>query len=138
MMRFLGIRFVRIHVALYRLMKGRVVSFGGRILLLETVGARSGLQRVSPVMCVQRQNGDLAVAGSAAGEVKHPAWVHNIRANPRVAVQRGSDRFSAHARFADEPERSMVYKEFEEIAPPFREYPKKTDRVIPIIFLERL
>ncbi len=109
---------------------------GATLLLLHTVGAKSGQPRVNPVVCIA--DGDrLVVVASAAGAPKSPAWYHNLVANPNVEVEYGADRFAALATPAAEPERSELYAKVAAGFPAFNEYKAKTDRVIPVVILTR-
>jgi deazaflavin-dependent oxidoreductase (nitroreductase family) len=107
-----------------------------RLLLLHTTGARSGQERVSPL--AYRRDGDkLLVFGTRGGAPKHPAWYHNVRANPRVTVEVGNERFDANARVADADERDRLWDEAKQEIGSFADYETKTKRQIPVIVLER-
>ena len=108
---------------------------GFPLLLLTSTGARSGALRVNPVAYFD-VDGKIYVVGSAAGRDKNPAWVHNIRANPHVTVEIGSDAAKpATARELPRDERDSVYRVVVERAPGFGEYQEKTDRLIPVFEL---
>lgn len=108
---------------------------GFPLLLLTSTGARSGAQRVNPVAYFD-VDGKIYVVGSAAGRDQNPAWVHNIRANPRVSVEIGSQGpRAATARELPRDERDSIYRIVVERAPGFGEYQERTDRVIPIFEL---
>lgn len=109
---------------------------GARLLLLHTVGAKSGKQRVSPVMAFDL-DGRLAVVGSYAGADKDPAWLHNLRANPDAHIEIGTDAYDVRAREMPRDERDAAYVHVVEQAPGFGEYQDKTERVIPVIELQR-
>ncbi|MEV0680074.1 nitroreductase family deazaflavin-dependent oxidoreductase [Actinosynnema sp. NPDC050436] len=123
----------------FRANKGVVGGpFEGRnLLLLTTVGARSGEARLTPL--VYTRDGDrLVVAASAAGAPKHPAWYHNLLADPKVTVEVGEERFEATATvIADRAERDRLYAGLVAHAPGFADYELKTDRLIPIVVLDR-
>ncbi|OBK79272.1 nitroreductase family deazaflavin-dependent oxidoreductase [Mycobacterium sp. 1165178.9] len=108
---------------------------GFPLLLLTSTGARSGAQRVNPVAYFDI-DGKIYVVGSAAGRDNNPAWVHNIRANPRVSVEIGSEPAKpAIARELPCDERDSVYPVVVERAPGFGEYQQRTDRLIPVFEL---
>lgn len=108
---------------------------GFPLLLLTSTGARSGAPRVNPVAYFDIA-GKIYVVGSAAGRDNHPAWVHNIRANPRVSVEIGSEPAKpATARELPREERDSIYPVVVERAPGFGEYQQRTDRLIPVFEL---
>ena len=108
---------------------------GFPLLLLTSTGARSGAQRVNPVAYFDI-DGKIYVVGSAAGRDSNPAWVHNIRANPRVSVEIGSEPAKpATARELPREERDSVYPVVVQRAPGFGEYEQRTDRLIPVFEL---
>ena len=107
------------------------------LLLLHTTGAKSGLERVSPVATIPDGDRWIIIA-SKAGAPSHPDWYHNIAANPEVEVEVGTEQFKAHATITEEPERTELYAKMESVNPGFGEYREKTDRVIPVITLSRI
>jgi deazaflavin-dependent oxidoreductase (nitroreductase family) len=118
--------------------KSTVGHFVGRqLMLLTTIGARSGATRVSP-LAYTVDNGNVVIVASKGGSDTHPAWFLNIEANPTVTVEVGSDTYRAHARIAQGTERERLYAQHADTHPSFHEYVTKTDRVIPVIVLERL
>lgn len=104
------------------------------LLLLHTIGARSGLERVNPVACME-DSGRLVIIASKGGADTHPDWYHNLVANPQVEVELGTKRFMARADPAEEPERSKLYEKMAARYPFFAEYQLKTDRTIPVVIL---
>ena len=110
---------------------------GATILLLTTTGARSGLERVTPVVC--RVDGDdVYVFASKAGAPTDPDWFHNLVANPEVGVELGTDSFRARAVVLEWPTRDEVYAAQAADYPNFAEYEAATDRVIPVVRLDRI
>ncbi|MEE6176773.1 nitroreductase family deazaflavin-dependent oxidoreductase [Mycobacterium sp. 050134] len=108
---------------------------GFPLLLLTSTGARSGAPRVNPVAYFDI-DGKIYVVGSAAGRDSNPGWVHNLRANPSVTVEIGSEGPKpATAREVSRAERDSIYPIVVERAPGFGEYQERTDRVIPIFEL---
>lgn len=106
------------------------------LLLLHTVGARSGKPRVNPVACFD-VDGQLLVVGSYAGADVDPAWLHNLRAHPRAHIEIGTDEYDVVARELTREQRDAVYPRIVEQAPGFGGYQDKTTRVIPVIELQR-
>ena len=110
---------------------------GRTLLLLHTIGAKSGQERVNPVAYV-RDGDHFVVIASKGGAPNNPDWFYNLRASPDVTVEVGSERFQVHARVvADEAERRRLYDKMVEVAPGFADYERKTTRKIPVIVLER-
>ena len=113
--------------------------FTGRaILVLTTTGARSGAPRTHPLVYTRDGDRHLVIA-SKGGAPTHPSWYHNLRAHPEVIVEVGPDKFRAKAiPVTGGAERRRLYDQHAAINPGFKDYEKKTDRVIPAILLERL
>lgn len=109
---------------------------GKTLLILHTIGAKSGQERLAPVMYYE-DDGRYVVIASKAGADTHPDWYHNIVANPDISVEVGTEEFDVVATVTEEPERTELYEKMEAIAAGFTEYKNKTDRVIPVITLER-
>jgi deazaflavin-dependent oxidoreductase (nitroreductase family) len=103
------------------------------ILLLTTTGARTGRQATVPLGFAVDDNGRVFVMASKAGAPRHPAWVHNLRANPSVTVELGDGSFQAQAVVTEGEERDRLYGMISDGA---SEYEKNTDRVFPVIVLE--
>ncbi|MEV4144650.1 nitroreductase family deazaflavin-dependent oxidoreductase [Amycolatopsis sp. NPDC049691] len=110
---------------------------GKNVLLLTTIGAKSGQERLSPL--VYTRDGDrYVIAASMGGAPKNPAWFHNLVANPKVTVEVGGEKFEATATvIEDRAERDRLYAGMVAHAEGFADYEKKTTRVIPIVVLER-
>jgi deazaflavin-dependent oxidoreductase (nitroreductase family) len=113
-------------------------SFAGKtLLLLHTVGAKSGQERINPVACVA--DGDrLVIIASKGGAPTNPDWYHNILAHSLVTVEVGTEQFQAQAAIASEPERTRLYHQMVEMMPGFAEYQQKTTRIIPVITLTHM
>ena len=108
---------------------------GAPLLLLHTTGARTGEERVNPVM--YRTDGDrLVVFASKAGADTNPDWFHNLRAHPRVKVEVGTETREAVARVADDIERSRLWEAQKSEWPGFAGYEQRTGRQIPVVILE--
>lgn len=111
---------------------------GSRLLILHTIGARSG--QVSSQPLAFHSDGDrLVVVASKGGAPTHPAWYHNLVANPEVEVELPPDRFRARAHVVtDDAEYERLYAQHAKDRPTFLEYRKKTERRIPVVVLERM
>lgn len=111
---------------------------GAPMVLLTTTGARSGEPRVSPLVCSTGEDGTLYVFGSKAGATTHPAWFHNLKADPRVTVEFGSERFDAVADEITGEERDAIFARQAVRMPQFAEYEQKAaGRTIPVVALRR-
>ncbi|MCU1453041.1 MAG: hypothetical protein JWN46_1187 [Acidimicrobiales bacterium] len=109
---------------------------GAPMMLLTTIGARSGQTRTVPLMYLQ--DGDrIVVFASKAGAPTNPDWYHNLLANPQVTVEVGSDSYEAEAEVMPREERDRLYAIQAERYPGFAEYQEKADRLIPVIALNR-
>jgi deazaflavin-dependent oxidoreductase (nitroreductase family) len=123
----------------FRANSGQVGGYfaGKTLLLLHTVGAKSGQERVNPVAYVN--DGDrYVVIASKGGAPTNPDWYYNLLAHPLVTVEVGTRQFQARAEVTSEPERSRLYDKMVEMMPGFAEYRQKTTRVIPVITLSPL
>lgn len=112
---------------------------GRKLLILHTTGAKSGKHRETPLVTMQSDNGDWYIIASAGGSHKHPAWYHNLLANPDVSVEVGTEKYDATARIADEPERTQLYDKIAAQYEFFQTYERETEniRTIPVVVLER-
>ena len=109
---------------------------GAPMLLLHTTGAKSGAERVNPVV-YQQVGDDVAVFASKAGAPTNPDWFHNIRANPEVSAEIGTETVPLRARVAEGEERERIWAKQKDLMPGFAEYEEKTSRTIPVVILER-
>jgi deazaflavin-dependent oxidoreductase (nitroreductase family) len=107
---------------------------GNPMLLLTTVGARSGESRVTP-LTFHPDAEHYVVMASKGGAPEHPSWYHNLVANPDVVLEVGSDRFEGRAAEATDSERDRLYASMVEALPRFGEYQAGVERQIPIIVL---
>ncbi|GAB3138052.1 nitroreductase/quinone reductase family protein [Micromonospora sonneratiae] len=110
---------------------------GARLLLLTTVGARSGAPHTTPVGCLPDGERILVIA-SAGGAPHHPAWFHNLVANPRVTVEDGTFTYEAHAVVLTGAERDRLFARAVEADPGWAAYQARTIRVIPVVALHRI
>ncbi|MGE5695389.1 MAG: nitroreductase family deazaflavin-dependent oxidoreductase [Candidatus Sericytochromatia bacterium] len=109
---------------------------GATLLLLTTTGAKSGQQRISPLAYL-RIDGKMLIVGSYRGADVHPAWVHNLRADPRAHIEVGTDAYDVVARELPREERDDAWEKIVASAPGFGDYQANTDRVIPLFELTR-
>lgn len=107
------------------------------LLLLTTIGAKSGQSRTTPLAYTTDSNRFIVIA-SKAGAPTNPDWYHNLLANSVVTVEVGTERFQAQAVAAEGQERERLYNQMAERLPQFAEYQRKTSRQIPLIVLERI
>lgn len=107
---------------------------GAPMLLLHTVGAKSGRPRVNPMMYLDL-DGRRYVFASKAGADTNPDWYHNLVANPDVTVELGTSTYQARASMVSGEHRQRVFDEQASRYPGFRGYQEKTSRVIPVIEL---
>jgi deazaflavin-dependent oxidoreductase (nitroreductase family) len=114
---------------------------GARLLLLTSLGARSGKARVNP-LAFTRDGERYVVIASKGGAPTHPDWYHNVVAHPEVSVEvatdSGIERFQARARVAEGDERRRLYDAQAALMPGFAEYQQKTSREIPVVVLEKV
>ncbi|MFL6204722.1 MAG: nitroreductase family deazaflavin-dependent oxidoreductase, partial [Acidimicrobiales bacterium] len=104
---------------------------GAPLLLLHTTGARSGKERVNPMM-YRDLGGPLAVFASKGGHDTNPDWFHNLVANPDVTAEIGTETRAFRARVASSEERGPIWGAQKADYPGFADYEKKTDREIPV------
>ncbi|MBJ7465720.1 MAG: nitroreductase family deazaflavin-dependent oxidoreductase [Mycolicibacterium sp.] len=109
---------------------------GATLVLLHTVGAKSGRPRLSPLAYLEI-DGKVLIVGSYAGAPTHPAWVHNLRADPKAHIEIGTDAYDVTARELPDDERDATYPKIVAVAPVFAEYQAKTSRAIPLFELVR-
>jgi len=119
------------------LTKGRVrIGIGMPIVLLHCRGAKSGAPRVVPLLFTPRGE-QVVIVASRGGEPKHPAWYHNVVANPDVEAEIDGERLPMHARIAEGPERDELWALVNDHYNGYAKYQTRTGgRVIPIVVLE--
>jgi deazaflavin-dependent oxidoreductase (nitroreductase family) len=125
-------------IAEFRANEGRVGGQfeGAPVLLLHTTGAKSGAERVTPMMYLDL-DGHRYVFASKAGADTNPDWFHNLRAHPEASVEVGTESYPAIAVVLGGTDRDRVYAEQAQRYPGFAEYAKKTTRTIPVVELQR-
>lgn len=110
---------------------------GKPILLLHHTGARTGTERVSPLMVQDLDGRGWAVFASKGGADSHPDWFYNLSANPEARVELGDRTVDVVARVVDDAaERSAIWEPWKRRFPQFADYEARTDREIPVIVLE--
>lgn len=108
---------------------------GMPVIILTTIGARSGKIRKTPLMRVEH-NGSYAVVASLGGAPQHPVWYHNLTADPRAELQDGPVRRDMRAREVTGDEKALWWERAVEAYPDYADYQEKTDRQIPVLVLE--
>lgn len=131
-------RFMGLHTQAYRLSGGLIGHrFPGAppMLLLDHVGAKSGVQRTSPLVYVEDGDNVVLVA-SKGGHPRNPAWYHNLRSNPDTVIQIGRERRPVRARVATAQERRTLWPKALATYAGYRGYQERTKREIPLVILE--
>ena len=107
---------------------------GKPVILLSTIGAKSGKIRKTPLMRVEH-GGEYAIVASLGGAPKNPVWYHNVKAHPRVELQDGPVTRDYEAREVFDDEKATWWERAVEAWPDYAEYQTKTDRQIPVFVL---
>ncbi|MEW1647390.1 nitroreductase family deazaflavin-dependent oxidoreductase [Streptomyces sp. NPDC091219] len=132
-------QWVRDQVELYESSGGTkgttLADTGMPVILLTTVGAKSGKIRKTPLMRVEH-DGVYAVVASQGGAPKHPVWYFNVQADPHVELQDGPRKWDLTAREVTGDEKATWWERAVAAYPPYAEYQTKTDRQIPVFVLE--
>ena len=108
---------------------------GAPMLLLHTTGARSGAERVNPLV-YQPDGENLVIFASKGGAATHPDWYHNLATHPDVTVEVGDRTVPMRARVAEGAERERIWERQKKVMPGFADYEANTTRVIPVVVLE--
>ena len=130
-------RLMGAHTLIYRASGGRIGHrFPGTppMLLLDHVGAKSGVRRTSPLVYAEDGN-DVVIVASKGGYPKNPAWFHNLKAHPDTEVQIGTERRPVHAHVATAEERERLWPKVVDVYSGYAEYQQRTDRRIPLVVL---
>lgn len=132
-------KWVRDQVELYESSGGTrgttLLNTGRPVIVLTTRGVRSGRIRKTPLMRVEHE-GRYAVVASLGGAPKHPVWYHNLKGDPHVELQDGPVKRDMRAREITGAEKDEWWERAVAAYPPYADYQKKTDRVIPVFVLE--
>jgi deazaflavin-dependent oxidoreductase (nitroreductase family) len=124
------------HAGLYRATGGKLFGRMGKspILLLNTVGRKTGKKRTSPLLYVM-DGEDFIIIASKGGAPTHPAWYLNLRANPEATVEIGDREVHVEAEVADPKEKARLWQKMVEMYPTYNAYQRKTEREIPLLLL---
>jgi deazaflavin-dependent oxidoreductase (nitroreductase family) len=126
------------HLTLFRASGRRLGTQLGRVrvLFLHHRGAKTGRERISPLLYVE-DGQNLAIIASKGGHVRHPAWFHNLNANPNVEVELKGGVREVHARVAEGAERDRIWKTAASVWPDYDRYQRRAPhRKIPVVVLE--
>ncbi|MEM7342605.1 MAG: nitroreductase family deazaflavin-dependent oxidoreductase [Chloroflexota bacterium] len=126
----------RTHNFLYHLSRGKIGKSmqGMPVLLLTTIGRKSGQSRTTPLVYL-RDDDDYLIAASKGGSDSHPAWYFNLEAAPEVKVQVGDQAFAAKVTVTKGDERDQLYERFKTLGDNFVTYEQMTQRTIPVVRL---
>jgi deazaflavin-dependent oxidoreductase (nitroreductase family) len=133
-------RIMGLHTIVYRATHGLVghrIPGGPSMLLLDHVGAKSGVKRTSPLLYFD-DGPNLVIIASKGGHPRQPAWFHNLRANPETTAQVGSERRPVRARVATPEERRRLWPQAVKSYGNYAQYQRRTERQIPVVILEPL
>jgi deazaflavin-dependent oxidoreductase (nitroreductase family) len=127
-------------IAEFRRNEGRVGGYfeGAPMILLHTIGARTGTVRVVPVVYFPQDDGSMLVVASKGGAPTNPDWYHNIRAHPRFDVEVGTQTLTVEAAELDPAERAAKWPQIVAARPGFGDYETKTTRTIPVLRLRKV
>ena len=110
---------------------------GTPMILIHHIGAKSGIERVTPLGCLPLGDGRFAVVASNGGSPAHPAWYHNLLAHPVISVEVSSETFTALAEELDPAARAGLWPTLVERFPTVGKYQASTTRQIPVFILTR-
>lgn len=124
----------------FRVNEGRVGGKfeGAPMILIHHVGAKSGTERVSPLVCFPQDDGTIVICASRGGGPNNPGWYHNLKANPKIDVEYGTEKFQVAVTEFVGTERDEAWARCVETRPSFADYQERTTRVIPVLALSRL
>ena len=108
---------------------------GTPMILIHHIGARSGIERVTPLACWAQPGGRYAIVASSGGSPADPAWCRNLRANPRITVEVGARTFAVLAEELDDTARAELWPQLVAEAPDLGKHQAKTTRQIPVFML---
>ena len=110
---------------------------GTKIILVHHKGAKSGIERITPLAVSDQGDGRYVIIASNGGSPTHPHWVHNLRAHPRITVEVGTETFPVLVEELDGPARDEVWRKLVEQWPSIVEFHAKVERQIPLFLLTR-
>ena len=127
----------RLNTWLYRMSGGRVAGRfpgGAPVLLLTTIGRKSGRHLTAPLLYLQDGDNFVLVA-SKGGMSHHPLWFKNLEANPRVDIEIARRKFAATARRANDQEKAALWPRLVKMYPSYADYQARTERDIPVVIV---
>jgi deazaflavin-dependent oxidoreductase (nitroreductase family) len=110
---------------------------GTTLILIHHVGAKSGIERITPLGCFPQASGRLVIVASSGGSPTHPDWYYNLKADARVTVEVGTQPFAALAEELDDTARAELWPKLVTQYPTLGEHQAKTTRQIPVLVLTR-
>ena len=124
----------------FRANGGRVGGLlaGTPMILLHHIGAKSGTVRVTPLACSPQPDGRLVIVAANGGSPAHPGWYYNLRANPTVTVEVGTQTFTVVAEEVDGTARAELWPKLVAESPDLGKHQARTARLIPVFMLTRL
>jgi deazaflavin-dependent oxidoreductase (nitroreductase family) len=130
-------RATSVHAALYKLSGGRVggKTNGAPVVLVDSVGRKSGKRRTHPLIC-DEQGEDIVIVASKGGIDKHPAWYLNLMAHPETDINWRGEKRHVRAREAEGEERDRLWARMVDVYRGYAQYQARTERRIPVIVLE--
>jgi F420H(2)-dependent quinone reductase len=130
-------RFTDLHTIAYKASGGRLggKAYGVPVVLVESVGRKSGKRRTHPLLCGE-DGENLVLIASKGGTDRHPAWYHNLKANPETTAWWNGETRRVRARDAVGEERDRLWKMMAAAYPDYESYQRRTDRQIPVVVLE--
>ena len=123
----------------FRANEGRVGGplAGTPMILIHHIGAKSGIERVTPLACSPQGNGRFAIVAANGGSPAHPDWYYNLKANPRIKVEVGTKTFTVVAEELDDTTRGELWPKLVAESPTVGEFQNRTTRQIPVFMLTR-
>jgi deazaflavin-dependent oxidoreductase (nitroreductase family) len=123
----------------FRAHRGRVGGpwAGTPMILIHHIGARSGIERVSPLGCFPMADGRFVIAASNGGSPTHPDWYYNLKANPKIKAEVGAQTFTVLAEELDDTARAGLWPTLVAEAPSLGGFQAATTRQIPVFMLTR-
>lgn len=126
-------------ISQFRANGGHVDKFGDNLLLVHHLGAKSGTERVNPLVAIRLDHDTWWITASAGGREHNPDWLYNLKAHPDITVEiPGEGSANVRARVLEGSARDEAYTQFKAYSPSFSEYEKRAPRVIPVVELSRI
>jgi deazaflavin-dependent oxidoreductase (nitroreductase family) len=122
----------------FRANKGKLEFEGVPLILIRHIGAKSGTERVTPVVCYPHSGGRIVIIASNGGAPSNPDWYYNLKAHPEVNVEFGTETFAVAVREIEGVEREKVWADAVGAAPQLRDHQNKATRTIPVLLLARI